>query len=162
MAGPEVQSFTVQIFLSHATVDGDVVAKVKSAVGSLATIYCTEDDGQAGTNVHAKIKRELDNSDVVIALLTKTAANSPYVHQELGYAQRAKKLIIPVISADVTNDQLAMLEGIEYIRIDEGSSADWLDRLTKRIEAVVRRYQLEMAAAGILLVVLGVMILAEN
>jgi hypothetical protein len=128
----------VRIFLSHATADREVIAQVKLAVGSLATVYCTEDDNRAGVNVHKKVQREIDKSDFVIALLTKEAAVSSYVHHELGWAQKAGKLIIPVISGEVSPKDLAMLEGIEYINIDDS----------------IR----EAATVGIVLVVLGVLL----
>jgi TIR domain len=157
-----VPLFTVQIFLSHATSDQELVNQVKSAVGSLATVYCTEDDGRAGVNVHAKIQREIDKSDVVIALLTPSADASPYVHQELGWAQRAHKLIIPLVSSEVPRDHLGMLQGVEYIRIDGDRADGWVGRLSGRIDALVRRNELENTSVGILLIVLGILLLADN
>jgi|GEM_PF-1694934 len=126
----------MQIFLSHSSADSDLVAQVKAAVRSLAAVYCTEDDVQAGINVHSKIQAQIRKSDLMIVLLSHNGAASPYLHQEIGFAKSAGKLIIPVVSTDVSARSLGMLEGIEYIQLDD--DVDWLTRLSIRVEAVVR------------------------
>jgi hypothetical protein len=114
-----------------------VVAKVKAAVGSLATVYCTEDDVKAGVNVHEKIQDQIDKSAMVIGLYTANGADSIYLHEEIGYAKKAKKLILPVVASGVADQKLGMLQGIEQIRIDE-TAEDWMTRLTLRVRELVR------------------------
>jgi hypothetical protein len=126
----------VQIFLSHATSDSGLVAQVKTALSPLATVYCTEDDGQAGLNVHTKIQDQIRKSDFMIVLLSNNGAESIYLHQEIGFARSADKLIIPVVSVGVTSHKLGMLEGLEYIQIDD--TDDWLARLSSRVDVLVR------------------------
>lgn len=126
----------MQIFLSHATSDGELVAQVKAAVGTLASVYCTEDDIQAGSNVHVKIQQQIRKSELMIVLLSNHGAESIYLHQEIGFARSAGKLIIPLVAPGLSSTRLGMLEGIEYIQIDEG--ADWLTRLSARVEGLVR------------------------
>lgn len=50
-----------------------------------------------------------------------TSSNSveaPYVHQEIGWALKGKKLIIPLVQPGIPTDRLAMLQGVEYIPFD--------------------------------------------
>ena len=126
----------MQIFLSHATSDSGLVAQVKTALSPLVTVYCTEDDGQAGVNVHTKIQEQIRKSDFMIVLLSNSGAESIYLHQEIGFARSADKLIIPVVSVGVTSHKLGMLEGLEYIQID--NTDDWLARLSSRVDMLVR------------------------
>jgi len=126
----------MQIFLSYATVDRSLVAQVKAAIGTRATVYCAEDDVRAGVNVHSKIQAALAKSDLVIALISDHGARSIYLHQETGFAKSSNKMIIPVVSANASQTSLGMLEGIEYIKLDENE--DWLTRLSARVEPLVR------------------------
>jgi hypothetical protein len=43
---------------------------------------------------------------------------SPYVHQEVGYAKALKKVVVPLVQPGVSQENLAMLQGIEYIQFD--------------------------------------------
>lgn len=126
----------MQIFLSHATSDHELVRQVKAAIGKLAIVYCTEDDVQAGSNVHTKIQGQIRKSELMIVLLSTDGAESIYLHQEIGFAKSEGKLIIPVVAAGLSSTRLGMLEGIEYIQIDD--RADWLTRLSAHVEALVR------------------------
>ena len=45
----------------------------------------------------AKVEKAIEGSNAVVVLLSKKGAASPFVHQEIGYARRAKKLIIPLV-----------------------------------------------------------------
>jgi len=151
----------MELFLSHATRDQDLAAQVTSRLeGAGVRTYLAERDGRAGENVHAKIEAAIRRSDVVIALLTEAGGASRYVQQEIGYARRAGKLIIPVVSVAVAGSGLGMLEGTEYIVVDEEAPAEALlnlgDRVTQLAHAKNRRDQLNVA---LLVVALGLLIL---
>ncbi len=126
----------MQIFLSHSSADSDLVAQVKAAVGSLAAVYCTEDDVQAGVNAHSKIQAQIRKSDLMIVLLSHNGGRLSLPTSGDRLRQERRKLIIPVVSTDVSARSLGMLEGIEYIQLDD--DVDWLTRLSIRVEAVVR------------------------
>jgi hypothetical protein len=51
-------------------------------------------------------------------MLTHNTANSAYVHQEIGCALAREKLVIPLVQPGIGEDQLAMLDGVEYIEFD--------------------------------------------
>lgn len=87
-----------------------------SAIG--VELYLAEHDHRAGEDLATKIERAIDNSRAIVVLLSKSGATAPYVHQEIGYARRAKKFIIPLVEPGVEPRQLAMLQGLEYIPFD--------------------------------------------
>jgi nucleoside 2-deoxyribosyltransferase len=43
------------------------------------------------------VKKAIDRCDAVVVLLSDHGANAPFVHQEIGYALRAEKLVIPLV-----------------------------------------------------------------
>ena len=90
----------MELFLSHATVDGRLVGLITDRLEPLGvSVYTAEYDNQAGKNVHAKVAEAIPRCDLVVVLLTAAGYDSKYVHQEIGYARRAGKLTIPLVTA---------------------------------------------------------------
>jgi hypothetical protein len=150
----------MELFLSHATSDKILVDQVtKRLEGAGVRTYLAEHDGRAGDNVHQKIAAAIQRCDVMIALLTHAGDRSRYVQQEIGFAKRAGKLIIPVVTAEVARQGLGMLEGTEYIVVDDEPSEALLKlstRVARLAEAKDRQGQLN---AALLVVALGLLIL---
>ena len=169
-----VSDLKMQLFLSHATADGELVARIQSELAPLgAAVYMAEHDNQAGVNVHAKIGEALRASDLVIVLLTEAGFDSRYVHQEIGAALNAEKLVIPLVTGAVARADLGELQGIEYIVLDRKDPAQAMRRLTERIDGLQVQRQVELlqrqqaareltVIAGIALVVIGVVLLAST
>lgn len=70
-------------------------------------------------------------------LLSKRGASAPYVHQEIGYARSAKKLIIPLVEPGVSASQLAMLQGLEYIPFDFQDPLQGRARLNQELKKLL-------------------------
>jgi nucleoside 2-deoxyribosyltransferase len=81
-------------------------------------VYLFEQDQQPGQSVAEKVKMEIHNADILLVLLTRRSQFSPYVHQEIGYAEAAGKPIIPLVEPGTEHRILGMLEGREYISFD--------------------------------------------
>jgi len=149
----------MQIFLSHATADRMLVEQIRSSIGSLATIYCTEFDNQAGVNVHEKILQKIRDSDLLVVLLTVNGLQSSYVHQEIGAAKSAGKLVVPIVAGGTGPGELGMLEGIEYISLDPSASAEAISRLGERVLAIRAQGMREAEATREAMELLGVAIM---
>ena len=151
-----------QLFLSHATRDTALVNKVHDRLNAVGVnVYLAEYDNRAGENVHAKITKAIDQSAVVIVLLTTAGHQSIYVHQEIGYARSKKNLIVPVVTTEATSGGLGMLEGLEYIPLDEEDPDTALDNLEARVLDLMRKWQREDAIdAAVLVVVVAALIIA--
>lgn len=151
----------MELFLSHATRDEKLVAEVVSRLESAGVqTYLAERDGRAGDNVHSKIEAAIRRSDLVIALLTQAGGSSTYVHQEIGYAKRAGKLVIPVVTTGVADRGLGMLEGTEYILVDEAAPDIALLKLSERVTQLARaKNKRDQLDAALLVVALGIVIL---
>jgi len=108
-----------KVFLSHSASDGRW-AKWIAAQAQLVgiAVYLYEHDPQPGTLIAAKVQQQIRDSDALVVLLTPLGHASPYVQQEIGFAEAAQKLIIPIVWPGVQARSLAMLQGKEYISID--------------------------------------------
>lgn len=88
----------IQIFLSHNKRDrkwGEWLLRSAEAHGIKP--YLAEHDVKPGGVLASKIEKAIDDSAAVVVLITDNSVNSAYVQQEVGYARKAKKLIIPVV-----------------------------------------------------------------
>jgi len=108
-----------RVFLSHSGADFQVaewIAAHSKAIG--IEIYLFEFDSQPGSVVSQKIKDSIEAADALVVLLTKNSQTSPYVQQEIGYAEALKRLIVPIVFKGFDGQKLAMLQGREYVSFD--------------------------------------------
>jgi hypothetical protein len=102
------------VFVSHSVKDLWLVYLLKPWLESRGiNVYIAEESPEPGKPLPKKIAEAIDRSDVVLALLTSDGARSQWVHQEIGYAIKAGKLVIPVIEEGV--EVKGFLIGVEYI-----------------------------------------------
>lgn len=104
----------VAIFCSYNSNDASWIRSYRDLLISAGnSTYLFQDDPQPGQYIAEKVQREIDKADVVIAFITLHSTGSDYVQQEIGYALKAGKPIIPLVEDGVTS--LGMLEGREYL-----------------------------------------------
>lgn len=75
--------------------------------------YAAGHDEDYGGSLPDKLSSAINNSYVVIVILTSNGSSSSSVNQEIGYAKRADKRIIPFIESGVLVP--VFLQGTEYI-----------------------------------------------
>ncbi len=115
----------VNIFCSHSSKDASWIAPLKNVVESVGhSIYLFEDDQRPGEYVPQKLQQAIERADVMLVFLTPNSERSNYVHQEIGYALRDRKPIIPLVEVGVSSEVLALLEGREYIPFDRSNNPD--------------------------------------
>jgi hypothetical protein len=106
------------IFMSYSASDRPWVewlANHASTIG-IAT-YLFDHDPQPGRDIANKVKQQIEQSDALVVFLTANSRSSAYVHQEIGFAEASKKIIIPLVQPGIDNC-LAMLTGREYIEFN--------------------------------------------
>lgn len=99
--------------------------------------------------------------------MSKKGATSPFVYQEIGYARKAKKLIIPLVEPGISSSQLAMLEGLEYIPFDFEDPRQGRAQLNQELkklldQQIAKSRQREALVAGLLVVALLVIAADSN
>jgi hypothetical protein len=105
------------VFISHSTKDISIVRLIASQLKIYGIIPIVAENVRPKTfpqYLPDKIKTLINQSDCVIALLTKNGVNSNWVHQEIGYTLD-KKPLIPIVESSISSESLGFLQGREYI-----------------------------------------------
>ncbi|MEE9233833.1 MAG: toll/interleukin-1 receptor domain-containing protein [Candidatus Acidoferrales bacterium] len=136
-----------RIFLSHSGTDKEWVKWIASNANNIGIhVYLYEHDPQPGTLIADKIKQAIQNSDALVVLLTRNSQFSPYVQQEIGFAEANRKRIIPLVQPGIQNQGLAMLEGREYIPFDFYNPQNALSTLLGYLQQLKKAKENEQAA----------------
>jgi len=120
-----------RVFISHSTRDRGLVialANLFSKLGveaSVAEWYLTP-----GERLDKKVFIEIDQSDCTVVLLTKNGMRSNWIHQEIGYALKSNKPLIPLVEKGISSKELGSLEGKEYIEYDPWQPEEAMMRLS--------------------------------
>ena len=87
----------VKVFLSHSYADLGIARRVRSVLSQhLSLAVFLHDDLSAGEDWQSKLRKELENADVFVALLTPNSVADSWVLQETGAAWALDKPIIPL------------------------------------------------------------------
>jgi hypothetical protein len=127
----------VRIFLSHSSRDAAIVEPIRAQASAIdVDVYLHELHPQPGEVLSNKIKDAIGASDALVVLITANAAVSPYVNQEIGFALGQALPVIPLVAPGVTMDQLAMLQGVEFVAFDPDHPHEALTQLTATLHAI--------------------------
>lgn len=108
-----------KIFLSHNESDKHWIEWIRNHAQSIGiNAYMYENDPEPGTLIAQKVQDAIDQVQALVVFITPNSQYSPYVQQEIGFAEAKGKLIIPIVQPGVAKNCLAMLEGREYISFD--------------------------------------------
>lgn len=119
-----------QVFVSYSFEDNNIMKKLKKTLQSNGIkCYVAEHDENYGNSLSAKLSDAIDDSKAVIVILTKKGSMSLSVGQEIGYAKKARKQVIPLLEKNV--DLPVMLQGLEYISFDAKNIDIACDKITK-------------------------------
>lgn len=152
-----------KVFFSHSASDGawaKWIAGQAQLVG--IEVYLYEHDPQPGFPIAAKVQQRIRNSDALVVLLTPSGQASPYVQQEVGYAEAAGRLIIPLVWPGVESRSLAMLQGREYIPFDPRNPAASLPTLFSSLQTQKAKKEAGQAILALVLLFFGAAALAGS
>ena len=128
-----------RVFVSHASKDRKWVEWIKGRAGPGVELWLAEHDPHPGTHLPTKVQQEIDRSHAVMVFITEAAQASPYVQQEIGWALKAKKPVIPVVQKGITGDDLAMLQGAEYVEFDFSDPETGRDALLSHLQLLAQK-----------------------
>lgn len=141
-----------RIFMSHSAEDADWIKWISSNVRLLnIDTYLFEHDIQPGNPVADKIQGAIRNCDSMVVFLTVNSRFSPYVQQEIGYAEAFRKPIIPLVQRGLEERSLAMLSGREYIPFDYKNPTASLSKLTIHLQKQKQTKEVGEALTGLVL-----------
>lgn len=146
-----------QVFISHSNADRERVEYVRRLVEAQGLgAYLAEHDPQPGHHLPDKVETRIRSCDAMVVLLTTASIDSRYVHQEIGAARMAGKLIVPLVHPDLRGEALAMLDGAEYLTFDADDPCESTPDLVGELRKIADRSQLKDAVLAVLVAALVV------
>jgi hypothetical protein len=136
----------VRVFISHAAADETLAAAVVDCLLSTimiddSEVRCTSVAGHklpVGSNTAETLRDDLDDTSVVVGLLTPGAIDSGWVLFELGAAWGAKKNLVPLLAGKLAfRDLPGPLAGHHAIRLDD------INGLTQALDEIAVRLGIE-------------------
>lgn len=107
------------VFISHSTQDQRLVIVLANTLSKFGiNVSVAEWYLSPNQRLDKKVFKKIDDSDCVVVLLTQHGIRSNWVQQEIGYTLKSSKLLIPLVEKGITNEDLAALQGREYIEYD--------------------------------------------
>lgn len=148
------------VFISHSVSDLSIIQRLKDSLEiNGITAYVAELTPQPGVVLPSKIAEAINQCNCVLAVMTRDGNRSAWVNQEIGYAQKAEKFIVPVVESGVeVKGFISNLEYISFSRFDPELSLINVTNYLGKLRA--EKEQQDNLAGGILLV-LGIFALAK-
>jgi hypothetical protein len=129
----------LKVFISYSTGDNDIVNQLVCQIKPYCQVFFWDQDKALGEPAWGQIFNWIDQSDLVIALVTdKTVSRGISVGQEIGRAVTKRKLVIPLIARDVPEAELGCLKGVAHQRIDLNDPGLAIQKVENRIAALSR------------------------
>ena len=113
--------FDFGIFISHSGEDDLLLQRTKQMIELIGAIPFISSPGEhPGHDVDTAIRKMIDFSSGIIVLLTKNACKSLSVSQEIGYARKGNKPILPILMKGEKMPGI-FLHGTEPLPIEDDS-----------------------------------------
>lgn len=117
------------VFVSHSTRDQGLVMALANTLSKYGVgVRVAEWYIAAGQALSDRVRAQIKEADSIIVFLTANGTRSKWVHQEVGIALGANRLVIPLVEKGTPAEELAALQGREYIEYDSARPQDALDR----------------------------------
>lgn len=126
-----------RVFVSYSWQNSAERRALEAELSKLAGVEIVVDRTaiQVGEQIHQRVSEMLESADCVIVLLTAQGLSSQEVRDEISRAHERKKFIIPVLTTDVSLEQVPwFLRDVLSIRYDGRDFDDVVTRLTAEIK----------------------------
>ncbi|ACB77735.1 toll/interleukin-1 receptor domain-containing protein [Opitutus terrae] len=152
-----VQPARLTVFVSYSVHDTSLVDTINGHLLPHARALFWGQDKVPGQDAWGTIYSWIDSADLVVVVLTgKTLSRALSVGNEVGYARKAGKRIIPLVGPEVPKGELGCLEGITYIRLDAEDPQRSISQLHDALARFAKEQETGRALALLGLVALGI------
>ena len=125
-----------KVFISHSTADQGLVISLANLLSRFGgEVFVAEWYLEPGERLDEKVFKQIDTSDCVVVLLTRNGIRSNWVQQEIGYSIKHKP-VIPIVEKGIASQDLAALQGIDYIEYDPLQPQQSLVRLSDYVNSL--------------------------
>lgn len=148
-----------RVFISHSTRDQGLVITLAKLLAQFGVEVAVAEWYLApGELLDEKVFSQIEQANCVVVLLTKNGIRSNWVQQELGYAIKANKLVIPLVEKGVDLKELGALQGREYIEYDPSEPQEALLKVARYVKSLelkrAERNKALLIAGGIMALLL--------
>jgi len=140
----------MNVFVSYGMHDLGLVQNLARVIGKYAKVFYWSKDKEPGKDVWPTIFGWIQQSSVVIPVITgRTVARAMAVAQEVGHARALGKAIIPLVEKTVPSSELGFLTGVTYVPVDPNEPAPAL----QAIEQVIAKLKSKDDVVGLAIVI---------
>jgi hypothetical protein len=126
-----------KVFISHSARDQGLVISLAKLLSKFEIeVFVAEWYLDPGEPVDKKIFKQIEEANCMVVLLSRKGIRSNWVHQEIGYALKCNKLIIPPVEKGIDPKDLAALDGQEYIEFDYHEYQEALNKLSNHVKSL--------------------------
>lgn len=112
----------MKLFISYSNSNLEFINILAIALSEHVTPLYWEKDKEPGENDWETIFKLIDQCDLVLVVITDSAVRRGFsVGQEVGYAKKAGKKIIPFVSKGVKVEDVGFLKGTTAVHLDESN-----------------------------------------
>ena len=122
----------MRIFISYSNPDLAIVGTLANQLNIFGDVFFWNQSNVPGTVAWEQIYNWIDNSDIVLVLITgNTVTRAMSVGQEVGRAKAMDKYIIPIVSAGIPSSELGCLSGLNYQPIEVQNPLPAISKITE-------------------------------
>jgi hypothetical protein len=148
-----------RVFVSHSTQDRGLVIALANLLARFGVeVFVAEWYLSPGETLSKKVFEQIETADCMVILLTRNGIRSNWVQQEIGFALKSQKLVIPLVEKGVGSQDLAALQGREYIEFDPFQPKEALIKTSTYVKSLKlkkeEREKTLLVAGGILALLL--------
>lgn len=126
-----------KVFISHSSRDQGLVISLANLLSKFGIkVVVAEWYLTPGEPIERKVFDQIERSDCVVALLTRNGIRSNWVQQEIGFALKTKRPLIPIVEKGVDEKDLGALRDKEYIEYDPYQPRHALIRASNYVQSL--------------------------
>lgn len=126
-----------KVFVSHSTRDQGLVMALTNILSKFGIeVSVAEWYLSPGQPISQKVFNEIKKSDCVVALFTRNGVRSNWVQQEIGYALKTKRPLIPLVERRTNPRDLGALQDIEYIEYNPNKPNEALRKISTYVKSL--------------------------
>ena len=128
---------SLEVFISYSRADSDLARRLNEALTSLGKLTWFDQESIAsGEDFRREIYQGIEISDNFVFIISPKSINSPYCSDEVEYAQKLNKRIIPILHQKVAAKDLpAALASIQWLDFSQ-HGGDFLTNFTQLVRTI--------------------------
>lgn len=127
----------MNVFISYSGANLELINKVAKSIGENVQPLFWEKDKEPGEHDWETIFGLIDKSEYVLVVITGATVKRAFaVGQEVGYAKKSQKKILPFLSKSVKASDIGFLKDIIAVHLDEKNPEKSIEELKEAVKKI--------------------------